>query len=210
MTSEETSNVILREETFVELGSAEAGSLAFVLWTANPDMINNGRITLIGPDITESSGKSLPFAQILMVGGKHIGNEDSEGIQDVQFIDGRIDGFMVRSLFKNMWCRVSRSAAEKGFCFEMLGRILMAGAKVKNEKIESMEIIFITSGRDDLAPLADIDAQAHKISREAMKDKWKIKGYDIDCGLDCGACVDKNACDDIRKALQEMMAKEEE
>ena len=50
--------IILRSETFVELGDPTAGSCAFVLWTDTPSLIRNGRITLIGPDVQEARGAS--------------------------------------------------------------------------------------------------------------------------------------------------------
>ena len=34
-------------------------------------------------------------------------------------------------------------------------------------------------------------------------ETWKIKGYDIDCDLDCSSCGDKPVCDDIRDVLAE-------
>ncbi len=64
-----SSGIILRGDTFVELGNPDIGSSAFVLWTDKTTLIRDGSITLIGPDIPESAGASLPFGQVLMVGG---------------------------------------------------------------------------------------------------------------------------------------------
>ena len=63
-----SSGVILRGDTFVELGSPDAGSCAFFLWTDNPSLIRDGRITIIGPDIQETPGASLPFGQFFNPG----------------------------------------------------------------------------------------------------------------------------------------------
>ena len=73
-----TPGIILRGDTFVELGNPEPGSCAFLLWTDNPSLVRDGKITLIGPDIQESPGASLPFAQVLMVGGTGLGREEHE------------------------------------------------------------------------------------------------------------------------------------
>ena len=207
--NDDSPNIILREDTFLELGSTAAGSCAFVLPTDQPAMIHDGRITLIGPDIPESFGLSLPFAQILLVGGENIHEDDCEDIREIQFIDGKIDGFMVRSLFENMWCRVGKDAARKGFCFEILGRVMVDHAKKSHEKIQAVEVVFLTSGKDDLRFLNSINDQVRKINKEFQKEKWKIKGYDIECGLDCGSCADKSACDDIRAVLQEQRRQKE-
>jgi CO dehydrogenase/acetyl-CoA synthase beta subunit len=207
--NDDSPNIILREDTFLELGSTAAGSCAFVLPTNQADKIHDGRITLIGPDIPESSGLSLPFAQVLLVGGDHIHEDDIESIREIQFIDGKIEGFMARSLFENMWCRVGKVAARKGFCFEILGSMIMDHAKQIHEKVQTVEAVFLTSSRDDLRFFNRINDQVRKINKEFRKEKWKIKGYDIECGLDCGTCADKSACDDIRAVLQEQRRKEE-
>lgn len=194
--------VILREDTLVELGNPEVGSCAFILRTDNPSLIRDGKITLIGPGIEESAGESLPFGQVLMVGGRELDDREHEALQHIQFIGDQIEGYMVRSLSQNLWSRVSKDAARKGFCFEALGRALMAIYKSNNLKIETMEIIFVTSSKDDVKLLDNIAAQVHKISREIVKENWKIRGYDIDCIFDCSSCVDKAVCDDIRKVLK--------
>lgn len=206
---DDSPNIILREDTFLELGSTAAGSCAFVLPTDKPAMIHDGRITLIGQDIPESSGLSLPFAQVLLVAGERIHEDDIESIREVQFIDGKIDGFMARSLFENMWCRVGRAAARKGFCFEILGRIILNHARQSHEKIQAVEVVFLTSGKDDLRFFNRINDQVRKINKEFRKEQWRIKGYNIECGLDCGSCADKSACDDIRAVLEEQRRQKE-
>jgi CO dehydrogenase/acetyl-CoA synthase beta subunit len=115
---------------------------------------------------------------------------------------------MVRSLSQNLWSRVSKDAADEGFGFETLGRALLVIFKSSNARIETMEIIFVTSSKEDIKLLDNIAAQVHKIGREIVKENWKIRGYDIDCDLDCSSCADKAVCDDIRKVLQAINKKE--
>ena len=68
--------VILRSDTFVELGNPDVGSIAFFLWTDNISLLKDCRITLIGPDIPESEGASLPFGQVLIIGGTGLDASD--------------------------------------------------------------------------------------------------------------------------------------
>jgi len=65
--------IILRGDMSVELGNPEVGSASLFLLTDSPATLNDGRITLIGPDIPESASASLPFGQVLMLGGGAIG-----------------------------------------------------------------------------------------------------------------------------------------
>ena len=198
---ETRTDLILREETFIDLGSPETGSSAFVLWTSRPSLIRDGRVTLIGPDITEAPGKNLPFGQVLIFGGTELTNEKHRAVQYLQFSGSRIEGYMARYSGLNLWVRVSKDAVGKGACFESLGKALMAGYKADSLGIETMEVIFVTSSRADVELLTDIAKQVQNISREIIKADWQTRGYDIDCVFDCRSCENSTACDDIRKVL---------
>ncbi len=195
--------IILRDDTSVELGNPEAGSSSFLLLTDSPSLLNDGRITLIGPDIKESAGKSLPFGQVLMVGGTSLADKDIEALQHVQIIGDQIEGYMTRSLTRNIWSRVSKDAVGKGFGFEILGQALMAICRSGHARIQTVEVVFITSGKNDLKSLNNLAEQVQKIGREVVRENWKIKGYDIDCLSDCSNCKDKSVCDDIKEVLRE-------
>lgn len=197
--------IILRSDTFLEIGNPEAGSAAFLLWTDKPSLISDGRITLIGPDIPESQEASLPFAQVLMVAGRDLTEKDHQTLEHTQFIADRIEGYMIRSVSQLIWSRISKDAAARGFRFETLGRALMSIFKTDVPKVEAMEILFVTSGRDDIDPLVAIAAQVNKIFKSVLKDEWKAKGFDVyECasGYDCKSCPDQPVCDDIRDVIK--------
>ena len=195
--------IILRGDTFIELGNPDAGSCAFLLWTDNPSLISDGKITLIGPDIQESPGESLPFGQVLMVGGAGLGEKDHGVLERTQYISDRIEGYMIRSVSQRTWGRVGKDAAAKGFCFETLGRGLMAIFKSEAPKVESMGIIFVTSIKEDLQPLDNIAAQVRQIAGNITRETWKSRGYDIECSLGwgCSSCQYRPVCDEIREVI---------
>lgn len=195
------SEIILRADTHIELGGPSTSSCAFTLWTRNQSLINNGRITLVGPDIQNSSG-TLPFGQILIIGGENLEDKDHDALEMSSYIGNQIEGYMIRSTPGNIWARVSRAAVENGFSFETLGRSLMYIYKSNHPEINSMEILFVTSGDEDVKLLNSIEAQVKKIGKEITRTNWEIKGYDIDCVLDCSTCDDKPVCDDIREVLK--------
>jgi hypothetical protein len=57
-------NIVMKEDLGLELGSPQMESLSCLLWTHDLASIENGRITLIGPDFPESMGKSIPFGKV--------------------------------------------------------------------------------------------------------------------------------------------------
>ena len=103
---------------------------------------------------------------------------------------------------------MSREAAARGFTFETLGKALMVLLKSNNPMIEAMEVAFVTTSKHDIEVLGEYAKQIQKISRELVKEHWKIRGYDIECSSDCNACDDKPVCDDIREVLKEKMREE--
>jgi len=201
---EASSGIILRGDTFVELGSPDAGSCAFLLWTDNPSLVGDGKITLIGPNIQESEGTSLPFGQVLMVGGAGLGKEEHSALEHNQYIADQIEGYMLRSTSERMWGRVSKDAATKGFDFDTLGKALMSIFKTAMPKVQAIEVIFITSDKEDVRQLDNIAEQVRKISKDITRETWLARGYDIlECtlGWDCNTCSDKPVCDEIREVI---------
>jgi CO dehydrogenase/acetyl-CoA synthase beta subunit len=191
--------VILRADTFVELGSPDAGSCALVLWTDAPSLVRDGRVTVIGPDIPEAPGASLPFGQVLMVGGVDLGAEEHQSLEQAQFVADQVEGYMVRSSSRNVWSRVSKDVAAKGFCLNTLGSALMLIFKSSLPKVQAMEIVFVTSGKEDLLRLGAIATEVHERGKEIVKAHWKARGFDLDCDFDCRSCEERKVCDYIRE-----------
>lgn len=198
-----SSGVILRSDTFVELGSPDAGSAAFFLWTENTSKLKDCRITLIGPDIPESEGASLPFGQVLIIGGTGLDVSDHGDLERIQHVGDQIEGYMIKSVPQRTWSRISRGSADKGFNFEMLGRALIHIYKSTAPKIEAMEVIFVTTSRDDVEALGKIGEQVRKISDNITKETWKARGYDIECFSvwDCDSCPDSSVCKEIKEMI---------
>jgi CO dehydrogenase/acetyl-CoA synthase beta subunit len=196
--------IILRGDTFLELGNPASGSCAYLLWTDDPLLIRDGRISVIGPDIPESEGASLPFGQILMLAGAGLRPADHERLQQVPIVGDQIEGYMVRSAAENVWSRVSKTVAERGFDFEMLGASLFSLAKSGTGGVAAMEVLFVTSSRDDVNELSNRAASSKVIGSEILKEAWKARGYDVDCDFDCASCHDEEVCDEIRDVIVDM------
>jgi CO dehydrogenase/acetyl-CoA synthase beta subunit len=200
-----SSGIILRGDTFAELGSPDAGSCAFPLWSTDPSLITDGRIRLVGSGIQESEGASLPFAQVLMVAGKDLNDEEHSALEQKQYVSDQIEGYMIRSTPGRMWSRVSKEAAGKGFDFDVLGKALVFLLQSQMPKIQAMEVVFVTSGKGDVQGLGDIAEQVRTIGKNIEREKWLARGYDIvECtlGVDWKSCSDKPVCDDIREVVK--------
>lgn len=193
--------VILRGDTFAELGNPDAGSCAALLWTDDLSLVEDGRIACFGPDIGEAQGASLPFAQVLVVAGSELGPDQHEALQQCQHISDRIEGYMARSTSEYVWSRVSNDAAAKGFDLEWLGRSLLYLVKTDVPAVEAAEVVLVTSSRDDVSAIAKVAATAKQISTRILSELWKSRGFDLDCDFDCSSCADEEVCDDIREVI---------
>ncbi len=150
-----TYSIVLKEDTCVELGSPKMFSMAPVLVTERPDLVNDGTITLIGPDIQETRG-IIPFAQILLLQSAELKDEDYRGLNSFQY-ELNLEGYMIKALPSSLsiWSRVSKDSVQKGFSFGILGKELLNFYKTKFN-IQSAEIIFITSSEKDVKELESL------------------------------------------------------
>lgn len=199
--SKSASNIVLKSDTFLELGSPAAGSCAITLYSNNPAVLQDGRCILIGPDVKESPSSMLPFGQVLMVGGKQLTIDDYRHLLQWQN-ESDLEGYMIKSTSENIWSRISNEASQKGFNLQVLGTNLIQRIKMELPKAESVEVLFVTSNKEDITELQKIGVQVKEIIRETKGKYWKYRGVDLsDCipGVHCGLCEDKSVCDEIRK-----------
>ncbi len=197
--------VVLRSETFVELGGPDAGSSGQLLWTEDDSLVQDGRVTLVGPDIPASEGASLPYGQAILVAGSGLTGEEHELLERTQYVADRIEGYMVKTTSERLWSRVSRDAVTKGFNFKSLGSALMAIFKSELEKLSAVELVFVTSSKEDVQRLEEIATQVRSIGKNIVRENWLARGYDIlECtlGWDCSTCPDRPVCDDIREVIK--------
>lgn len=193
--------VILKEDTYVELGNPLQGSASLVLWTQQVEIVRDGLITLIGPDIQESSGQSLPFGQVVLIGDRVLDEKDFPRIERARDLSNLLEGYMIRHVPRRLWSRVSRDAALKGFSFEILGRALMANYRRQFPQLGAIEILFVTSSKSDVDTLHNIsiDAQGKSLS---IRKLTRTQEGTYECEeLNCDICPDKPACDTIRDVI---------
>ncbi len=193
--------IILRDDTFVELGNPIAGSAAMVLWSDDSSLVVDGRITLVGPDVPESEGESLPFGQVLLAAGPALSAADHGALSQSQHVGDEIEGYMLRSTPDHVWGRVSRESAARGFDMETLGRAFLHLLKSAEPRVTDAEVLFITAGKAEVQALTDLAVRSRETGSEMIKEVWKEQGFDVDCQLDCHSCSDEPVCDDIRDLI---------
>jgi len=199
-----SSPLILKENTAVELGGPQTAGSTFMIWTEDVSLISNGRITLVGGDIAEASGGTLPLGQVTLVGGPTITKEIQPRLEREQYAAERVPGYMVRSTGGRIWSRVSDQALDNGFSFRSLGATILCHLRAKLAAVNVAEILFVTSSIDDVQNLERIGAQVRKLSHDLRRQRIKETsngGYECDTDISCEVCPDNEVCSEIRKII---------
>jgi CO dehydrogenase/acetyl-CoA synthase beta subunit len=186
-------NIVLKEDMALELGSPEMESVSCLLWTENLSSIADGRITLIGPDFPESFDKSLPFGKVVLLGVEGFTEDNAyDRHKELDFLRYDLDlkGFMMRAVsqFMREWCRISRESVLQGFSALVLGSSLMTLFKGM-PYVKAFEVIFFTSGTNDVHRLKEITAPAEKVIAAMNK-----MAFEMD--FECGSCNYQDVCDE--------------
>jgi len=118
---------IRKDDLFVECGG---GRTPCVEWTtiADMDKVEDGLVEVIGKDITDcKEGDKLPLAVVVEVAGRKM-QEDYEPIleRQIHHLVNYAQGVMHIGQRDIAWYRIGKSAVEKGFTLEHIGKLLHA------------------------------------------------------------------------------------
>lgn len=207
-------NIVLDDDVGVELGNPKDDSIACVLWSDNLKVIHDGAFTLVGPDLPQSAGKTLPFGKVVLVGVEGFNEENIyDRCMELDYLRYEIDldGFMLRAVSQHQreWCRISRSALKRGFSAGYLAAVLMK--MLKNiSYVRSVEIVFLTSSSADIKKLREIVNPAFRLI--AAMDKMAVE-----MDFDCDTCGYNDVCDEAEglrrmreRAMKKAVQKEEQ
>ncbi len=115
------------EDIYLECGGGRTPAVEWVT-SKRMDEIEDGRIEIIGPELTDAGpGSKLPLAILVEVAGREM-QDDFEPIleRQIHHILNYAQGVMHIGQRDIAWFRISKSAVEKGFKLEHLGSIIHA------------------------------------------------------------------------------------
>jgi len=185
--------IVLKDDLGLELGSPEKESVSCLLWTHDLSAVEDGRISLIGPDFLESAGKSLPFGKVVLVGVTGFDEDNAyDRHKELDFLRYDLDlkGYMMRAVSQYMreWCRISREALSMGFSARDLGSSLIKLIRGKHY-VRAVEVIYLTSSTEDVRKLGEITASAEKIIAAMNKMAGEFE-------YDCTSCDYQEVCNE--------------
>lgn len=202
-------SVVLAQDMAVELGSPQQESASFLVWHDDPARVRDGLITLVGPDLPASAGKSLPFGKVVLLAAT--GFNETNGYDRYRELDGvryelDLKGYMMRAVsqYRREWSRVSTEAVEGGFSFGVLGGALIDAYR-RREYVRAAEVIFVTASREDVASLGPAADGALRIIGAMNKMLEELE-------FDCDTCENTDVCGDVAelRAMRESLLRKGE
>lgn len=187
-------NLVMAQDTAVELGHPKTASTAFLFWVDDPAELQDGRISIVGPDLPQLQGKQASFGRVVVAAGENFTADNSfERFREMELLryDLHLEGYMMRAVsqYQREWSRVSQAAVDKGFSFKVLGGALIDRMRELNY-VKAVETIFVTSGPADVLELAGIAEDVCKIIGAMNK-------MAADLSFDCDTCEYNAVCSDV-------------
>ena len=175
------------KDTQIELGGERVETKFELARVRNPDQIEDGKIVIIGPDISDMAvGSSNPFGILVEVAGKQL----EEGLESV--VERRIhafcnyvEGLMHLNQRYDIWMRLSKKSFQKGFnSFTYLGKVLQRLYKNELPIIEKIQVTFVT----DPAKVKEMYAEALRIYEARDSKARGMKDEEVDKFYGCSLC----------------------
>jgi len=143
---------VRRPDTYIEAGGAAKTTTFEVLKMRGEDEVEDGKITVIGPDVDEmEEGGKTPLGIIVEVYGKKM-QEDFESVLERrihQFINFA-EGAWHTGQRNILWIRLSKSSVKAGLRFKHFGDILITKMKEEFGNIISRVQVTIITDEEEL------------------------------------------------------------
>ncbi|MGB2841074.1 MAG: CO dehydrogenase/CO-methylating acetyl-CoA synthase complex subunit beta [Halobacteriota archaeon] len=172
---------------YAELGGQNKPGFELVLFEPDPELIKDGEVSLIGPDLEEmEEGGNYAYAMIYRVSGELI-EKDLEAVIERRNHEyqGYIQGYMHLNQRAEIWVRISKEAVNKGLkSLKQIGRATIMLFKAELPFIEKMEATYIT----DEEEVAKRLEEANRIYEARDMRTRGLHDEDVDEFYQCTLC----------------------
>ncbi len=179
--------VIRKNDMHVEFGGPKVDTKFELVTLKSSDEVENEKIEIIGPDISEmEEGSSHAFALLIDVAGEKL-EKDMEPVFErrMHLYGNYIEGLYHMNQRDDVWIRISKDSFAKGLnSFEVIGQILMFLYTSELEVIEKISITFVT----DESKVKELLPKAKEIYAARDERARGLKDDDVEEFYSCALC----------------------
>lgn len=177
---------IRKKDMYVEFGGTKTPGFELVRMVGE-DEIEDGKITVVGPDIDSvQPGSRMPIGIVLDVYGRKM-QEDFEPVLErrIHYFTNYGEGLWHVAQRDIMWVRISNDAYSKGFRLEHIGRILYAKFKAEFPAIVDRVQVTIYTDDEKVLQMRDLAREYYKKRDDRLKE---LKDENVDTFYSCTLC----------------------
>ena len=178
---------IRRNDMQIELGGPSQKEKFELAKVKSLEEIEDGKITIIGPDIKDlKEGGAYPLGILVEAAGANI-DQGLEGVIErrIHGYMNFIEGFMHLNQRYDIWLRLGKKSFQKGLnSFEYIGKVLVRLFKSELPIIEKVQITFIT----DPAKVSELYPEAMEAYETRDAKARGLKDADVDKFYGCVLC----------------------
>ncbi len=200
------SGVLVDEEVQVRLGDFFTPSTAFLLAVSDQNGVQDGRITLIGPDLSAIAQPVIPFAMGVLVTLQEATTDLIKQLNRSLQVSDEIEGFMQRSARGDPRFLIGKQIVTRGASFQHIGRAFLHLFRTKfPREVQTIEIFFLTA-------IPSIVVEMKKYREQSVQDVIKVWHAKIqkldklraDCEFEweCKACDYHKICEELRDIIR--------
>ena len=195
------SNLVLADDTGIELGPPSEKSASAFLWTTRRGVVPDG-IWIAGNDFSRMQGRSVPFAQLVMVELVPDADPMEPGMRTLMNMTNRVAGYMTRSMPGRIWIRVHKDLIQEGFSLEDAGNLILRAYNESPHKgIMRIAVVIVADHQELVSRFEKIVAMARVINGENEKLRWQDDGLFACDELNCDSCGEREFCSLLRELI---------
>ena len=172
--------------TYTELGGPHEEYKFELVRVRAPDEVEDGKITIIGPDLKDLEKRSYPFGILIEVAGKEV-ETDLEGVfeRHIHEYSNFVEGLMHINQRYDIHLRLSEKSFKRGLnSFQFLGTIFQRLYKSELPIIEKIQTTFIT----DPEQVEAMWKEAMNVYEARDAKARGLKDEDVDEFYGCNLC----------------------
>jgi acetyl-CoA decarbonylase/synthase complex subunit beta len=172
--------------TYTELGGPHEEYKFELVRVRASDEVEDGKISIIGPDLKDLEKRSHPFGILIEVAGKEV-EEDLEGVfeRHIHEYSNFVEGLMHINQRYDIHLRLSEKSFKRGFnSFQFLGTVFQRLYKSELPIIEKIQTTFIT----DPEKVEAMWKEAMNVYEARDAKARGLKDEDVDEFYGCNLC----------------------